>query len=140
MNARSAQRRAEFLSRTGRASVEPVEPTRHDWSYSKPASVRKIIERAAAECGITARMLMEPSQEAARVRARVRAMWQMRCLGFSLPMIGRFLGGMHHTTVQHHLKKLMLYGLDAKPPVRMNPAAVLVEVDSNAPDESGIWV
>jgi chromosomal replication initiation ATPase DnaA len=62
------------------------------------------------------------SNEARIVAARAEVMRRLRERGFSLPQIGRWLGGMHHTSVFHHVGKL-----------RSN------EPDVFTPDLSGEW-
>jgi chromosomal replication initiation ATPase DnaA len=39
------------------------------------------------------------------VDARNEAAWLLRKLDWSLPAIGRFLGGKHHTTIMHGIRQ-----------------------------------
>ena len=95
------------------------------WRSQKPRAACDAIERAADANHITPQMVMKGPQHAAVVRARRQAISALRVLGYSTPLIGRMLGGLHHTTVLYHLQKA--------PDLPREP------FDAGAPDESGVW-
>lgn len=68
------------------------------------SAVEAIKRRIAAEAGITVEELVSKSREWRFVAPRRRFVREIRPLGFSLPEIGRLLGGRHHTTVLHLLR------------------------------------
>lgn len=70
-----------------------------------PRSVEKIIIECAMACNVTSRMVVSSSSAAPIVAARRMAARRMRReMRLSTPLIGRYLGGMHHTSVLHLLK------------------------------------
>lgn len=72
---------------------------------------RKIVAEVAALHGVSVREITAPAYSegvrvAAVVRARQHAMAEMRTrLGYSLPQIGRVMGGRHHTTIMHGIRR-----------------------------------
>jgi chromosomal replication initiation ATPase DnaA len=83
-----------------RINAEETEP--------KPQTMREIAERVAGLHNVTVDDLKGSSRLKKFAHARQEAMWAMRQAvnadgspRFSLPQIGRFLGGRDHTTVIH---------------------------------------
>lgn len=68
-----------------------------------PFWIQNLLKECAARHGITLVELQRGRQTSRNVEARRDAMIQLRALGLSLSKIGRFFGGMHHTTVLHHV-------------------------------------
>lgn len=68
-------------------------------------------------------MILKGSRHAISCAARREVIRQLRRYGYSLALIGKVLGGFHHTTILHHLR-------NERAPERVNP---------EIPDESGIW-
>jgi chromosomal replication initiation ATPase DnaA len=99
--------------------------TVRSWRCQKPRRACEAIARAAKAHHVMPRMVLKGSNEPVCVRARHQAIWELRRLGYSTPLIGRLLGGLHHSTVLYHLRQ----ELPLPPPVCYD-----------APDESGLWV
>ena len=100
---------------------------------TKPA-VYAILDDAAKAWGITVRELREHCNEPARVNARTVAARRLRLKNFSLPQIGRILGGpekpFHHTTVLGLLSRR----IPPSPEIRQLAASEIP-----VPDLSGEW-
>lgn len=90
----------------------------------RPRHVTEILQRHALAHRIAFDQLLGPSREAPFVAARRDAMLELRARGYSLPQIGRWIGGMHHTTVMYHVGKMPPKPVDTAIPV---------------PDYSGEW-
>ncbi len=97
------------------------------WSSGKPPRVANIIAAAAGRCNTTPRMVLSGSREAPVMRAKRMVIRDLRDLGLSLATIGRYLGGMHHTSILHHLRE------------ESRRQAVSGDYDPEAPDFSGEW-
>jgi chromosomal replication initiator protein len=89
------------------------------YPYVKPPAVtmQSLLRETAADHGLTAPDLMADTRKRFIAHARQDFMWRARQIRtrtgehrYSFPMIGRFLGGMDHTTVVHgvraHSKRL----------------------------------
>jgi hypothetical protein len=98
---------------------------RKRWTTGRPAFVCELIRHAAADHLTTPAMLLSKSRQ----RNVVEARWQViRGIAadqrkFSLSEIGRWLGGMHHTTVLHclQLQDTRPYASTAPVPAPFNP-------------------
>lgn len=67
---------------------------------------REIAEAVAAEYGLTLADLRKVSHARAIAWPRQHVMHALYTTGrFSLPTIGKFLGGMNHTSVRHGVKR-----------------------------------
>lgn len=67
---------------------------------------RKIIAECAREAGLKVEDLTGPRRTFAIAVPRQKAMWRLQSeLGWSLPRIGRHLGGRDHTTVLHGVRR-----------------------------------
>ncbi len=73
--------------------------------FRKPPAALIAIRKAADEFKITPQMLLSKSSAQPLPAARRSAMKRLRDLGYSTPMIGRLLGGLHHSSVVCGLKK-----------------------------------
>ena len=107
-----------------RAAI-PIAPPR-------PAPVRQeafaawVVRKSAEAYGLSVEEVLGPSHEPHLVPARRAAAQRLRAAGWSLPRIGRVMGGRHHTSVWYWLRS-------APPP----PPATAYDPD--APDYSGEW-
>ena len=64
-----------------------------------------LAQRIAAIRGVSLADLRSPSRQRAVAWPRQELMWALRCTaGWSLPRIGRYLGGRDHTTVLHGIR------------------------------------
>lgn len=66
-----------------------------------PRQSRLIIETTAEKHGLTVDEIMARSRKNNIVAARHEAFYLLRQAGYSCPQIGRFFGGMDHTTALH---------------------------------------
>lgn len=73
----------------------------------RPPIVNTILKSAADAHGLPISALLIRCQEPLNVAARRQAMREMFKLGYSLPRIGKYLGGMHHTSVLYHVLALV---------------------------------
>jgi chromosomal replication initiation ATPase DnaA len=96
------------------------------WTDGRPQLVNELIRNAAYRNGILPSEVLCDSHYPAFVRARREVMQTLRRSGYSLTRIGKVLGGLHHSTVLHHLQSVP----QAPPAPAFNP---------DVPDESGIW-
>lgn len=107
------------------------------WTAGRPVLVRELLSLAAERYRTTPPMILSGSKERNICEARWHVIWELRIQGFSTPRIGKWLGGMHHTTILHALevqaKKIGPYG-------SMKPLRPLAPYDPDQPDESGVWV
>lgn len=92
------------------------------WRYGRPDRACDVISRTAAAYRILPQMILKGSRHAISCEARREVIRQLRRYGYSLALIGRVLGGFHHTTILHHLQM-------ARTPDRVG----------DVPDESGLW-
>lgn len=69
--------------------------------------VRNVIAATAAHAGLQPADLVGPSRLGPIVRVRQRAMYVTRQVrpDVSLPRVGRYFGGRHHTTVLHGIRR-----------------------------------
>lgn len=81
----------------GLASPSPT-PTRR---------MREIAREVRAKYRVSTQQFFAPGRSLWPARARQEFMWRVRreLPRLSLPQIGRFLGGRHHTTVMHGVRK-----------------------------------
>jgi chromosomal replication initiation ATPase DnaA len=71
-------------------------------SVRVPETIAVIIGECAILCHVHQRALMDISaHEAPVVAARRMAARRLRALGLSFAVIGKYLGGLHHTSVMH---------------------------------------
>ncbi len=75
------------------------------WHEGRPPAAVIVIRKAAQQFHITPRMLLSKSSTQPLPAARRLAMKGLHDLGYSTPMIGRVLGGLHHSTVVCGLQK-----------------------------------
>ncbi len=94
------------------------------WSYKRPECVRRVIREVAQSHQMTPATLLSRCPEPVYVSARRDAARRLKTLGFSTSQIGKWLGGLHCTTVLAYLKA---------------PDPVITRYDTNEPDESGVW-
>lgn len=74
--------------------------------FDVPPRVLRIIAQAAIDWGVAISHVQNTSFHDPRVvMARRQAVKEIHELGFSSAMVGRFLGGMHHTSVLYALKQ-----------------------------------
>jgi len=76
-----------------------------EWIPSAPPRVVAVIKQACADQNCVLADLLARGQQAQLCAARRQAAKALRAMGFSLPTIGRFLGGLHHSTVHAMLQK-----------------------------------
>lgn len=75
------------------------------WRDLKP-TMRAIAQRFSEDCGYSVAALTGPSRSAPLAKARQELMWLLRQQErWSLPQIGRFLGGRDHTTIIHGVRQ-----------------------------------
>jgi chromosomal replication initiation ATPase DnaA len=76
-------------------------------NHGIPSRVRDLILRAAAEHHTRPSDILSGSQQRNITAARWQIIRALRAdpYGFSLQQIGRFLGGLHHTTVLNALRR-----------------------------------
>ncbi len=103
----------------------PANP-RVPWNANKPRAVVAAIQAAADACHVTPRMILGGSHEREVVAARKQAIHALREFGLSTPLIGKMMGGIHHTSVLHHMK--------SKP-----KTAPVMDFTYPVPDLSGEW-
>ena len=94
-----------------------------------PFFVRKLFEQTAAKHDISVDYMLKRGRSMEQLRARAEVAYLLRARGWSLPRIGRALGGMHHTSVMHSLKVHYLPDMGRK----REPSAI------PCPDLSGEW-
>ena len=66
----------------------------------------EVIERCAVLCGVSPEAVLGMSRKHAVVRARQLAATVLRARGNSYPQVGRFLGGIDHSSVIHAVRVL----------------------------------
>lgn len=69
-------------------------------------TVDRVLEATAAIYGVEVRDLRSKSQRPCNVRPRQVAMAVLRTLGMSFPVIGKALGGKHHSTALHAVQRV----------------------------------
>lgn len=93
--------------------AERMRSAREDWRNSPlPPSVKKIITEEAALGQVHPAFVRDTSnhyREVVRIRRRVIV--RLRSLGFSTPLIGRYVGGMDHSSVLYNLRVAAQKGL-----------------------------
>ncbi len=97
-----------------------------------PPRVQAAMAVVASEHGMTISMAVSAvrgCQSPLFVRCRAEMAVELRRIGISLPMIGVYLGGLHHTSVLHLIRT---YGPEAE---KKRQAAL----DIPCPDLSGEW-
>jgi hypothetical protein len=105
-------------------------------TFSVPASVENMITKAAGDWGVQVRHVRDTSEHDPRaVMARRQAVKAIHALGFSTTMTGRFLGGMHHTSVMYALKQATPKRL----PEKFKQKPVRNTTLNHFPDLSGEW-
>lgn len=106
--------------------------TEPKWPRSRSVNVRHsprieaLLAEVAKQHEITREELLGSRQYSHLVRARVQVARSLSEMGLSLPRIGRVLGGRHHTTIHHYLRR---FGVKSEPQ----------EYRFDLPDESGLW-
>lgn len=87
--------------------IEPTEAAEEiDFARTPVWIARKMLEEVADQTGFTAQQIVGPQRHVDLVAARHYLMWRLRReTTWSLPEIGRFLGGRDHTTVLHGVRK-----------------------------------
>jgi chromosomal replication initiation ATPase DnaA len=78
----------------------------------RPNVAAKVISEACAAEGVWPASVVRGCRARRVVAARRRAIRKLRDLGYSLPKIGRMLGGLHHTSVAYHLAGYEPYSPD----------------------------
>jgi chromosomal replication initiator protein len=120
-NVRSSIRELEgaLIRLTARASLEGMDPSDIDVEYAKdvlrdlvgddsrPVSTDAIVRAVAGYYGLKPAQLKSKSNARRISQPRQIAMYICKhTAGLSLPQIGRELGGKHHTTVLHSIRKI----------------------------------
>jgi chromosomal replication initiation ATPase DnaA len=102
-----------------------------------PRDIAALIAHCAAAVGVHPGMVRDIStHESQVVAARRMAARRMREMGYSFPLIGRYLGGLHHTSVMHLCDRTKI---GWKPKLRkLAPWEPTGEVDIKAWDEWAI--
>lgn len=78
-----------------------------------PAMVQGLVFAASAKFSISPMLIRDPSQRTASITAaRREIIHKLNGMGFSLNQIGRWLGGMDHTSVAYLLKTRRKVRLD----------------------------
>lgn len=72
------------------------------WTGARPPEVCNAIRTAAEVYSLSPRVVLFGTSWAA-AHARRQVIHKLRSQGMSVTRIGRYLGGIHHTTVTHHL-------------------------------------
>lgn len=72
----------------------------------RPSRVEDVLRICAADHQTTPWELANGPSTKRNVAARAQAMQILRRMGFSLPEIGRYMGGKHHTTVLYHTRNV----------------------------------
>lgn len=87
--------------------IEPTEAADDmDFTRTPVWIARKMLEEVAEQTGFTKHEIIGPQRNVDLVAARHYLMWRLRReTTWSLPEIGRFLGGRDHTTVLHGVRK-----------------------------------
>lgn len=87
--------------------IEPTEAAEEiDFARTPVWIARKMLEEVAEQTGFTTQQIVGPQRSGDLVAARHYLMWRLRReTTWSLPEIGRFLGGRDHTTVLHGVRK-----------------------------------
>lgn len=69
-------------------------------------NANKIIQSVCKEFGIEKKFILGPTRSAKYAVPRQEAYWRIYQTGnFTLPQIGRFFGGRHHTTIMYGIRK-----------------------------------
>ncbi len=92
--------------------------------------VRHLVHEAAVQFGMLDSEVLAPGKTKFKVSARWHVASELRRRGYSLPEIGRMMGGYHHTTIMN-LLCARRYRHEPRPP--------LGAWDRDAPDLSGEW-
>lgn len=69
-------------------------------------TLHSIIDTVAVAYGVPPGLLRSKSQEQRYTRARHVACYVANQHGYSLPQIGRAMGGRHHTTILHSVREV----------------------------------
>ena len=102
-----------------------------------PRFVQTILSTMAAKWSTTTAVILSGAQHANVVGARGEAIRELRKAGFSTTQIGRYLGGLHHTTVLYHCGvQSGVKSPRVKTPYNRPPG---IRWDDLPADESGIW-
>jgi chromosomal replication initiation ATPase DnaA len=67
----------------------------------KPSKCKAMVLEIAEKHGFTPEQIAGPSRDRALVKARQEVMYELRMMGLSFPIIGRFVGNRDHTTCLH---------------------------------------
>ena len=86
-------------------TVEPIARQNHGgrqlpWGVTPRAAVNSVVDRVAADYGVTRDCIFGNSRKKDVCHARHEVMWALREMGFSYPRIARVLGR-DHTTIIH---------------------------------------
>lgn len=133
-----ALHREEMDRVAARMREQAAQKTR--WSLETPTFVRKMVIRVAALHGATADQILSGSQQLNVCAARWQVIRELRedARGFSLPMIGQWLGGLHHSTVLHALRT-QANGKGPYGSALLKPPAPPVPYNPDVPDLTGEW-
>jgi hypothetical protein len=107
------------LTRQEIAQLPPARTVFEKWgapiTLIGPPSSKTILRLVSLKHGVNTSDLMGPLKTVALVKARDHAIALIytHCRYLSLPTIGRMLGGRHHTSILHTLRKLRLTGTPA---------------------------
>ncbi len=74
-------------------------------SSYRGALIRARLDRVAELHGVSLREIRGPSRSQVVSAARAEAAYELRQLGLSYPRIGHHLGGKHHTSVMHGVRR-----------------------------------
>jgi chromosomal replication initiation ATPase DnaA len=70
-----------------------------------PVRVQEVIRSAARQCNVSTAAVTSTTRLSNAVAARVAAATELHAMGISTTLIGRYLGGRHHSSVLHYLSK-----------------------------------
>ncbi len=95
----------EDLERTA-ARMRENAKSKVRWTTDRPPFVCNLLSRVAAANSTTPAQILSGSQQRNICAARWQVIRELRAdpRGFSTPCIGRWLGGLHHSTVLNALK------------------------------------
>ena len=89
----------------------------------RPPRAEAVLKGVAVEFQLPIAEIVAGRQFKKNVAARREACRRLRAIGYSLGQIGTYMGGLHHTTILHHVRDVV----------------VELETPAPIPDLSGEW-